>query len=111
MRLLAGPGAPLGGGLLREWAAFLSPQLDWNWTGFGSWLDRLRGAGLTGNVVPFVGHGTLRIAAMGFERRPPTQDEARRMDALARRGARRGRVRDVDGAHLRARASTQTRRS
>ena len=28
--------APLGGGLLREWAAFLSPQLDWNWTGFGS---------------------------------------------------------------------------
>ena len=74
--------APLGGGLLREWAAFLSPQLDWNWTGFGSWLDRLRGAGLTGNVVPFVGHGTLRIAAMGFERRPPTPDEARRMDAL-----------------------------
>ena len=35
-----------------------------------------------GNVVPFVGHGTLRIAAMGFERRPPTQDEARRMDLL-----------------------------
>jgi len=74
--------APPGGGLLREWAAFLSPQLDWRWTSFGSWLDRLRQAGLTGNVVPFVGHGTLRIAAMGFEQRPPTADEARRMAAL-----------------------------
>lgn len=74
--------APPGGGLLREWAAFLSPHLDWGWTSFGSWLDRLRQAGLTGNVVPFVGHGTLRIAAMGFERRPPTVDEARHMEGL-----------------------------
>jgi N-acyl-D-amino-acid deacylase len=73
--------APLGGGLLREWAAFLSSQLDWGWTSFGSWLERLRQAGLTGNVVPFVGHGTLRIATMGFERRPPTADEARSMAA------------------------------
>jgi N-acyl-D-amino-acid deacylase len=74
--------APPGGGLLREWASFLSPQLDWGWTSFGSWLDRLRGAGLTANVVPFVGHGTLRIAAMGFAERPPTTDEARRMTGL-----------------------------
>jgi N-acyl-D-aspartate/D-glutamate deacylase len=73
--------APPGGGLLREWASFLSAQLDWDWTSFGSWLERLRQAGLTGNVVPFVGHGTLRIAAMGFERRPPTLDETRRLAA------------------------------
>jgi len=74
--------APPGVGLLREWAAFLSPQLDWGWTSFGSWLDRLRQAGITANVVPFVGHGTLRVAAMGFAQRPPTADEARRMAAL-----------------------------
>jgi N-acyl-D-amino-acid deacylase len=74
--------APPGGGLLREWAAFLSPHLDWQWTSFDAWLDRLRQAGLTGNVVPFVGHGTLRIAAMGFAQRPPTTDEARHMAAL-----------------------------
>ena len=73
--------APPGGGLLREWAAFLAPHLDWGWTSFGSWLDRLRQAGITANVVPFVGHGTLRIAAMGFAQRPPTADEARRMAA------------------------------
>jgi N-acyl-D-amino-acid deacylase len=74
--------SPPGGGLLREWAGFLSPQLDWRWTSFGSWLDRLRQAGLTGNVAPFVGHGTLRIVAMGFQQRPPTAVEARRMAAL-----------------------------
>jgi N-acyl-D-amino-acid deacylase len=74
--------APHGGGLLREWAAFLTERLDWDWTSFGSWLDRLRQVGLTGNVVPFVGHGTLRIAAMGFAQRPPTADEARHMAAL-----------------------------
>jgi N-acyl-D-aspartate/D-glutamate deacylase len=74
--------APPGGGLLREWAAFLSTALAWDWTSFGSWLDRLRQAGLTANVVPFVGHGTLRIATMGFAQRPPTADEQRRMAAL-----------------------------
>src|SRR5262249_61846610 len=76
--------APPGGGLLREWASFLSTGLDWGWSSFGSWLERLRQAGLTGNVVPFVGHGTLRIAAMGFDRRPPTPDAARQMAAPPR---------------------------
>jgi N-acyl-D-amino-acid deacylase len=33
-------------------------------------------------VVGLVGHVTLRIAAMGFERRPPTDDEQARMRAL-----------------------------
>src|SRR5439155_1479312 len=71
-----------GGGLSPEWAAFLSTALAWDWTSFGSWLDRLRQAGLTANVVPFVGHGTLRIATMGFAPRPPTADEQGRMAAL-----------------------------
>ncbi len=76
--------APAGGGLLREWAAFLAPGLVWSWTGFGSWLDRLRAAGLSVNVVPVVGHGALRIGAMGFARRPPSGAEAQRMADLLR---------------------------
>jgi N-acyl-D-amino-acid deacylase len=75
------PAAP-GGGLLREWAAFLSTELAWDWESFGSWLDRLRGVGLTANVAPFVGHGTLRVAAMGFAQRAPTPDELARMATL-----------------------------
>jgi N-acyl-D-amino-acid deacylase len=73
--------APLGGGLLREWGAFLGDGLAWTWTGFGDWLDHLRAARPSVNVAPFVGHGALRIAAMGFARRPPAADEARRMAA------------------------------
>jgi N-acyl-D-amino-acid deacylase len=76
--------APPGGGLLREWAEFLAPGLAWDWEGFDAWLDRLRGAGLSVNVAPFVGHGALRIGAMGFARRPPSADEARRMADLLR---------------------------
>ena len=44
MRVFPGPRAA-GGGLLREWVAFFSRQFDWGWTGFGSWLTRLRAAG------------------------------------------------------------------
>ncbi|MBI3454666.1 MAG: D-aminoacylase [Candidatus Rokubacteria bacterium] len=76
--------ASRGGGLLREWTAFLGPDLPWDWEGFGAWLDRLRGAGLSVNVAPFVGHGAVRIAAMGFERRAPRPEEARRMADLLR---------------------------
>lgn len=77
--------APPGGGLLREWAAFLGDHLAWDWESFGGWLDRLRGAGLSANVAPFVGHGSLRIAVMGFERRAPDTDELGRMaDLLGR---------------------------
>ncbi len=73
-----------GGGLLREWTEFLAPDLPWDWGSFGTWLDRLRAAGLSINVAPFVGHGALRIAAMGFERRAPRPDEARGMADLLR---------------------------
>jgi N-acyl-D-amino-acid deacylase len=73
-----------GGGLLREASEFLAPGLAWDWKGFGSWLDRVRGAGLSVNVAPFVGHGALRIAAMGFEQRAPRPDESRRMAELLR---------------------------
>jgi N-acyl-D-amino-acid deacylase len=79
-----------GGGLLREATEFLAPGLPWDWTSFGSWLDRLRGAGLSANVVPFVGHGALRTAAMGFERRAPGADEARRMADLLRESLEAG---------------------
>ena len=109
VRLLPGP-RPAGGRAPPGVGRVPLPQLDWSWTSFGSWLDRLRGAGLTGNVVPFVGHGTLRIAAMGFERRPPTADEARRMDALLGEALDAGAFGMSTGSSTR-RASTRTPRS
>lgn len=63
-----------------------SPQelVDWSWTTYGEYLDRLQAGGTALNVVGLVGHVTLRIAAMGFERRPPTEEEQARMRALVR---------------------------
>jgi N-acyl-D-aspartate/D-glutamate deacylase len=74
--------APAGG--LGPWAAFLGPDAPAGAQAFGTWLDHVRAAGLSVNVVPFVGHGTLRIGAMGFARRAPTTDEAHRLADLLR---------------------------
>lgn len=69
--------------LLKRTADFLPNTMPFDWQRFGQFLDRLRGAGLSINVAPFVGHGALRIAAMGFERRPPLPHEQAQMERLA----------------------------
>ncbi|MBI2460711.1 MAG: amidohydrolase family protein [Candidatus Rokubacteria bacterium] len=84
------PAVPERLALLQDHVAFLAPRLPWDWRGFGEWCARLRGAGLSVNVVPFVGHGAIRIAAMGFERRPPTPEELRTMEALVARAMDEG---------------------
>ena len=57
-------------------------QPDWNWQTFGEYLDRLRAARPAVNVVPLAGHVTLRIAAMGFDFRPPSPEELTRIQEL-----------------------------
>jgi N-acyl-D-amino-acid deacylase len=57
-------------------------QPDWNWQTFGEYLDRLRTAQPAVNVVPLAGHVTLRIAAMGFDFRPPAPEELARIQEL-----------------------------
>ncbi len=44
--------------------AALQQGLDWRWTGFGEWLDRLEGR-IAVNAGFLVGHSTLRRAVMG----------------------------------------------
>ena len=62
----------------------LGPDLDWEWRGFGEFLDRLDAARPAVNCVPLIGHGAVRMAALGFDDRPPTTAEARQMhDAVA----------------------------
>ena len=52
------------------------------WETFGSYLDTLRAAQPSVNVLSLVGHVTLRIAAMGFAYRPPTPEELARQREL-----------------------------
>jgi N-acyl-D-amino-acid deacylase len=64
---------------LRGFALYLPRGLDFRWRSVGEYLDALDADGTALNVIQLVGHGTLRIAAMGFARRAPTADELTRM--------------------------------
>jgi N-acyl-D-aspartate/D-glutamate deacylase len=52
------------------------------WRTYGEYLAKLEKTGVGLNVAPFVGHGTVRIAVMGFSRANPTAEEMERMKAL-----------------------------
>ncbi len=55
--------------------------------GFNRWLETL-GSPIT--TKSFVGHGTLRLWAMGYENRKPDQTELQRMQNMLRRCIREG---------------------
>jgi N-acyl-D-amino-acid deacylase len=62
------------------------PELPWTWNTFGEYLASLCEQGISVNVVPMVGNGTVRSLAVGHDDRPPTaveMDEMRRLVAQA----------------------------
>src|SRR5262245_5714121 len=69
---------------LQSLVSGLGPNLAWTWATFGEYLDALDGSRPIVNVVPLVGHGTVRLAAMGFDDRRPTGKELDIMRGLLR---------------------------
>lgn len=67
---------------LQSFAGFLARGLDWEWHSLGEYLRRFEAEGSAVNILQLVGHGAIRIAAMGFARRPPTREELVRMERL-----------------------------
>ena len=67
---------------LRGFALYIPPGMDFAWPSFGDYLRSIDTGGTALNVAHLVGHGTLRIAAMGFARRPPTAEELTTMQRL-----------------------------
>jgi N-acyl-D-amino-acid deacylase len=65
-------------------------EVDWSWGSYGEYLDALREAGTSVNVVPVVGHGVLRTGVMGEENRPPSAAELDEMRAAVRRAMEEG---------------------
>jgi len=61
-----------------------------NWKGMGSFLARLKRNGITNNIVPLVGHGNLRIAAMGMDNRSPREKEMAIMKRLLEEAMKAG---------------------
>ncbi len=63
---------------------------DWNWSTYGEYLDFMADQGVGINVAGLVGHGSIRLATMGFEERPPTPDERLKMKAFVDEAMRAG---------------------
>lgn len=60
-----------------------SSHLEWKWQDQEGYRHSLAERGTAVNVVPLVGHGSIRIAAMGRENRPPTHAELKTMQRIA----------------------------
>jgi N-acyl-D-amino-acid deacylase len=57
-------------------------QLDVSWRTLDGYLERLAESAIAVNVVPIIGHGTVRSAVMGYAQRAPTARELAQMQAL-----------------------------
>ena len=67
---------------LRGFALYVPTGMDFRWRSVGEYLRAFDADGTALNVVQLVGHGTLRIATMGFARRAPDAKELARMQRL-----------------------------
>jgi len=77
---------PLGGLQLNE----LPDELLGRWETFGEFLDYMEEVGISINVASYVGSGGLRAMVMGYDDRPPTDDELEQMLELVRKSMREG---------------------
>ncbi|MCK5104167.1 MAG: hypothetical protein KAR17_15180 [Cyclobacteriaceae bacterium] len=67
-------------------------KYDIEWTTLGEYLEFLERKGISTNVASFVGNGTLRQYVMGYENRPPTEEEMEKMKKLLRQAMEEGAV-------------------
>ena len=66
--------------------------LECDWITFGEYLRRLEDQGIGTNVAALVGHGNLRVAAMGYDDRPSTAAEMDQMKELTAQAMEDGAV-------------------
>src|SRR6185369_2243500 len=67
---------------MQGFALYVPPGMDFSWSSVGDYLARYESEGVALNVAQLIGHGTLRLAAMGFARRPPTAAEQAHMERM-----------------------------
>lgn len=60
------------------------------WSSFGEYLSALDHAGVGVNVAPLVGHGSVRLAVLGYEQRPPLPEELETMRGHVEEAMRAG---------------------
>jgi N-acyl-D-amino-acid deacylase len=65
-------------------------KYDIEWTSLAGYLQFLEDRGVSCNVASFIGAATPRIFVIGYEDRPPTEDELERMCELVEQAMREG---------------------
>jgi N-acyl-D-amino-acid deacylase len=60
------------------------------WTTLGEYLGFLEKRGVSPNVASFIGAATPRVHVIGYDNRPPTPEELKRMQELVRRAMQEG---------------------
>ena len=65
-------------------------KYDIDWTTLGEYLESLERRGISTNVASFIGATTLRIHEIGYENRPPTDQEMENMRNLVRQAMEEG---------------------
>ncbi len=68
----------------------LAEEVNWDWRSYSDYISKLESQGISINVAPLIGHGTLRINVMEFEAREPTKDELDEMKALLEESMKAG---------------------
>lgn len=69
----------------------LEGEIPWSeWSSFGEYLDFLRGLGISINVIPLVGQGTIRAGVMGFKSGRAGAQEMKDMQSEAFKALRQG---------------------
>jgi len=83
--------APLLGAAVEEArAAAKSLGLDIKWTSMTEYVEHLRHPGTALNVVPLVGHNTVRSAVLGFDDVQPTSEQQAEMERLVTEAMEQG---------------------
>ncbi|NIM46117.1 MAG: amidohydrolase family protein, partial [Nitrososphaeria archaeon] len=65
-------------------------EARWNWTTMNEYHAKLESTGISVNTASLVGNGTVRLAAVGFENRPATEEEMETMKSLVARSMEEG---------------------
>ncbi|HVM95039.1 MAG TPA: amidohydrolase family protein [Candidatus Acidoferrales bacterium] len=67
-------------------------ELDYGWSSMGSFLDALEQRGVVLNIAQLVGHGTVRVAAMGSSQAAANAEQIAAMADLLRAGLDEGAI-------------------
>lgn len=67
-------------------------KYDIQWTTLGEYLEYLEKKGVATNIASFVGTATLRIHTVGYDNRPPTDEEMDSMKLLVRQAMEEGAI-------------------